>query len=162
MKATKLLTLSISIILILIIQSCKKDLCKSTICNNGATCEEGICNCATGYEGTNCDDLWRDKLLGDYTYEADCTNGQYGPTDISFKASADNKNEMIIDEFNYDFPLVIRMTGEKTMEFPLQAVCDVCPEFQGSGSVDEQGVVRISFDFVDQSYGSCNDTYTPR
>jgi len=33
--------------------SCSK--CKDVTCNNGGTCEDGICACLTGFSGTNCE-----------------------------------------------------------------------------------------------------------
>ena len=43
--------------------SCTKDKCKDVTCNNGGTCSDGNCTCASGYEGTNCDSLSRNKFL---------------------------------------------------------------------------------------------------
>lgn len=34
--------------------SCKKDKCETVFCQNGGTCSNGACLCATGYQGTTC------------------------------------------------------------------------------------------------------------
>lgn len=66
--------------------SCNKDECKDVVCNNGGTCNEtdGSCTCPTGYEGTNCDNLTRDKFVGTWTGSDACvTNGQNNTYNIT-------------------------------------------------------------------------------
>lgn len=55
--------------------SCNKDECKDVVCQNGGTCSAGICTCATGYEGTNCETKSRDKFVGTYAGTEICTTG---------------------------------------------------------------------------------------
>lgn len=55
----------------LFIPSCK-DECKDVTCLNGGTCEEGICTCATGYEGEFCATEMRAKFLATYTLTDGC------------------------------------------------------------------------------------------
>lgn len=45
--------------------SCK-DECKDVVCSNGGTCTEGICDCPSGYEGTNCETSWASAFIGTY------------------------------------------------------------------------------------------------
>jgi hypothetical protein len=44
--------------------ACNKDECKDVVCQNGGTCSEGNCTCATGYEGTNCETVSAKKFIG--------------------------------------------------------------------------------------------------
>lgn len=46
--------------------SCNRDKCKTIVCANGGVCSGGICTCPTGYEGTNCETVSRDKFTGNY------------------------------------------------------------------------------------------------
>ena len=50
----------------LFFSSCK-DECKDVTCNNGGVCVEGACDCAVGYEGTDCSTEIRAKFIGTYT-----------------------------------------------------------------------------------------------
>jgi hypothetical protein len=55
--------------------SCTKDECQDVVCQNGGTCDAGVCSCPTGYEGTNCETKSRDKFVGVYTGTEACTVG---------------------------------------------------------------------------------------
>jgi len=55
--------------------ACTKDECEDVVCNNGGTCVLGNCSCPTGYEGTNCETITRDKFLGTYNGNETCTVG---------------------------------------------------------------------------------------
>lgn len=47
-----------------IFASCDK--CKDVDCNNGGSCDDGDCTCASYYTGDNCDTEVRAKYAGDY------------------------------------------------------------------------------------------------
>lgn len=42
------------------------DACKDVVCENSGTCVEGVCDCATGYEGELCATEMRAKFIGTY------------------------------------------------------------------------------------------------
>ena len=50
---TKTFQFSICLVLLLSMNSCK-DKCDDVVCENGAICAEGICECLEGYEGLDC------------------------------------------------------------------------------------------------------------
>lgn len=52
--------------------ACKKDPCKDKTCNNGGTCVDGTCICATGYEGSSCDTRSTPSLYGVYSGTTIC------------------------------------------------------------------------------------------
>jgi len=47
--------------------SCNTDKCKSIVCANNGVCNGGSCVCPSGYEGTNCEKISRNKFLGNWT-----------------------------------------------------------------------------------------------
>lgn len=59
--------------------ACKKeeDPCKNVSCLNGGTCNNGSCNCAAGYEGSNCGTEWRAKFVGNYNGNMACSTGNF-------------------------------------------------------------------------------------
>lgn len=48
--------------------------CASLDCKNGSYCEKGQCYCKEGYEGEQCQTMWAEKFLGNFTTvnAADC------------------------------------------------------------------------------------------
>jgi hypothetical protein len=38
-----------------LVTGCKKDPCKDVSCENGGTCDDGKCNCKSGFEGEKCE-----------------------------------------------------------------------------------------------------------
>ena len=53
-KMKKLQSALLFAFLLFLLSSCK-DLCKNITCENGGSCNEGICNCPSGYSGENCE-----------------------------------------------------------------------------------------------------------
>jgi hypothetical protein len=47
--------------------SCDKDKCKDVVCQNSGVCNEGVCTCTTGWEGTLCDTEVRKKFVKTWT-----------------------------------------------------------------------------------------------
>lgn len=50
----KLKIISYILTILLSISSCRKDPCESKVCKNGGTCDNGTCNCPSGYTGSDC------------------------------------------------------------------------------------------------------------
>src|SRR5690349_5700349 len=44
--------------------SCKTDKCKAIACAHDGVCKDGECICQSGYEGTHCEVITRDKYVG--------------------------------------------------------------------------------------------------
>lgn len=56
----------LSIASITLYTSCEKDQCSRLQCQNGGICVSGVCQCTTGYEGTQCETRSIDRYLGTY------------------------------------------------------------------------------------------------
>ena len=57
--------------------SCKPDKCKSIRCAYGGVCKDGNCLCQSGYEGSQCETVIRDKFLGVWSvFESSTMTGQ--------------------------------------------------------------------------------------
>ncbi len=59
---------------VMFFNSCESDPCKDVACLNGGTCISGTCDCATGYEGTDCSTESRTKFLGTWTANDGCSS----------------------------------------------------------------------------------------
>ncbi len=80
--------------------ACNKDECKDVVCNNGGTCINGSCACATGYEGTNCSTNSASKVDGTYTCTETCqppvTGGTWSST---VTVSSSDETNIVISNF---------------------------------------------------------------
>ena len=79
-------------------QSCSKDApCNSIVCENGGTCNDGTCDCAEGYEGTNCSTEVRAKFIGSYPgMDACSTTGASGTYTSTIATSTTGVNSILI------------------------------------------------------------------
>ena len=96
--------------------ACNKDECKDVVCQNGGTCSEGNCTCPTGFEGTNCETLSRDKMLGTYLGTEVCDLGTDNYS-ITLSANSDKIKITLINLYNDAITAVCTMTGANTFTF---------------------------------------------
>ncbi|RYE25588.1 MAG: hypothetical protein EOP51_03575 [Sphingobacteriales bacterium] len=52
--------------------SCVKDSCERLHCKNGAVCNDEVCQCKTGYEGTECELMIANRYVGNYDGSTKC------------------------------------------------------------------------------------------
>jgi hypothetical protein len=78
-KATKILIAGLFIAGPLTITSC--DDCKDVVCENGGTCDEGVCDCPDGTKGESCGTfiVTPNSLKGTWTVISMTENGQTNP-----------------------------------------------------------------------------------
>lgn len=101
--------------------SCKKDLCKDVICQNGGVCEDGTCSCATGYEGSDCSVESRTKFLNannaDASYRATENGSVSGGSayDLTIKQSSSDITKVLIHNLwdNFTNNVIATVSGDK-------------------------------------------------
>ena len=91
--------LSFAAVVGLFATSCTPDPCKDVVCNNGGTCVDGSCVCATGYEGTNCDTEVRTKAIGTWTVADSCSNSGTASYTVTVVTSTGGISEVKITNF---------------------------------------------------------------
>lgn len=83
--------------------SCNKDECKDVVCQNGGTCVDGNCVCATGYEGANCETESRAKFVKSWTATDTEVGGAALPTYSAIVTAGTSVTEVKIANFSDDF-----------------------------------------------------------
>lgn len=102
--------------------SCTPDKCKAINCAYGGVCDEGNCTCASGYEGTHCETITRDKYTDVWTvFEKGSTS-----TATQYSVSIDNGTnitDITIKNFQNRFTdLVSGYVKGDTLYIPQQTV----------------------------------------
>ena len=91
------------------------DPCKDIECQNGGTCVEGTCNCAEGYEGTNCETAMRDKFVSSYSATETCANfpGQtFNSTMVISASNASALKVVITNIYENGWSVVADISGD--------------------------------------------------
>ncbi|MBI1266481.1 MAG: hypothetical protein GC193_03515 [Cryomorphaceae bacterium] len=131
MKNFKLFLLSLSFGA-LALTGCK-DECDEVLCQNGGTCNDGICACATGYEGAECATETRSKFLGSYSVSESCSSGNY-TFNLTITTSSTGVRNVIINNF-YDFGISVSATiSGNSLTIPNQTVSSGGAAYTISGS----------------------------
>ncbi len=112
--------------------SCTKDECKDVVCQNGGTCISGTCSCPTGYEGSNCQTLSRDKFVGTYIGTEQCTSGTDAYT-IVLAASSGALNLTFTNIYNQGYTATCTVTGKNTFSF---SGSQLTTSFTGNGTLN--------------------------
>lgn len=105
------------------ITSCNDDPCKAIVCAYGGTCTEGECLCPSGYEGTHCEIVTREKYEGVWTVFEDGTVTKPAQYEIRIKNGV-GATDMTISNFYNRFPgndVSVRVKGD-SLFIPQQTV----------------------------------------
>jgi hypothetical protein len=92
--------------------SCSTDKCQAIVCAYGGTCKDGACICPTGYEGSNCQTLTRDRYTGTWTVIEQGTITNYSKFTLAIDAATNgNANDIVINNFYNRYKLPTVVTG---------------------------------------------------
>lgn len=121
--------------------SCNKDECKDVVCQNGGTCVSGTCTCPTGYEGTNCEILSRDKFVGKYVGTEICTIGTDSYT-MELSKNSDNLKITLTNLYNQQFTAICNMTSKTTFSF---SGSQGSATFSGTGELTGTSNLKVTY-----------------
>jgi hypothetical protein len=100
--------------------SCNRDKCKTIVCANNGVCDGGKCTCPSGYQGSNCETVSRDKFIGNWRVfeKGSITAAAQYPISIE---KAGNITDVVIRNFNNYFLTPVRgyVSGD-TLTIPNQ------------------------------------------
>jgi len=161
MKKVKILISTLALGTVLFFASCTKDECKDVTCDNGGVCTAGVCDCATGFEGTNCETKSNAKFVASYNGSDVCTSGNYTFT-ANIAASSTIANGVIITNFagfGSSFTVLATVDGS-TLTIPSQSVSGIA--LSGSGTLNSAGnAIQLTYTANDGTLSdNCTGTWT--
>jgi hypothetical protein len=115
--------------------SCNNDKCKAIVCAYGGVCNEGTCVCPSGYEGSRCETLTRERYMGVWQVLEDGTVSNAAQYAISVEAGP-KTSDLVIKNFYNSFmtPVNAYVKGD-TLYIPQQDMEDY--QVQGIGYIAE-------------------------
>lgn len=136
--------------------------CKDVVCLNGASCSDGQCNCAVGYEGTKCETRWSDKFIGNYQAQDECVlNTSIPYYNVSISSVVDYANKINIYNLGTNCQSKIisaTINPEKTsFTIPLQNTCgNYYLSGTGNLSLQEINIYLIARDSIAHTSKACS------
>lgn len=146
-----------------LLTGCKKDTdpCKDVSCLNGGTCNNGSCNCATGYEGSTCGTEVRSKFIASYSVQESCTVGNYN-YNMTINSSATGIDKIVINNFYGVGAAVTASVSGSSITIPSQTVTvqGVAVTFSGSGQLNGNILTLSYIASIGADSDSCTATCT--
>jgi len=121
MTRATLLTALLSLSFALVFNSCKKDEdpCDGVTCQNGGSCNNGNCNCTTGFEGGTCGTEWRAKFIGLYNGNFACSTGNF-TINLTITNSAAGVTSIVMSDGTDSW--VATLTGSSSVNIASQSI----------------------------------------
>ena len=145
----------------LVYTSCNRDKCKTIVCAYNGVCNNGICTCPLGYEGTNCETISRQKFLGNWSVFEKGSITEAAQYPISIEEGAKITDVVIKNFYNY-FTVPINASVIHDTLF--------IPNHQYQGKVlfgigyiysdvtyGQYGAISMEYEIVDTATQSVND-----
>ena len=125
------------------------DPCEAVVCQNGGTCNEGICDCPDGYSGENCE--IQDLCFGvSCTYDGKCKEGKC--------VCADLTQDYILGTWIFeetDESMTFHSNGNFTTNSTPQVTYTLNTSARTIDIIDLDGTVWMSFNIPEEQF-SCN------
>ena len=141
--------------------SCNRDRCKTIVCANKGVCNDGVCTCPIGYEGSNCETVSRDKFLGNWSVFEKGSITQAAQYPISIQEGTKITDVVIKNFYNYFTTPINASVYHDTLFIPNQ-------QYEGkvlfgvgyiytTVTYVQYGAINMEYEIVDTATGAVND-----
>ena len=152
---------TIAFSMVMLFTACDDDPCKDVTCLNGGTCVSGTCNCAAGYEGTDCSTKTQDRYVGSYSAIDVCSSGTYNYNATVTASSTDLTKVLMTNFGGFGSSVVVNATVDgSSFTVPSQTFGSV--SISGSGTLASDGLtINVTYTANDTGGGSdqCSGTW---
>jgi hypothetical protein len=145
------------------------DECKDVTCENGGTCNEGVCECPAGYVGDLCETKENEKFVGSWKYNESCDEAVVTDFPVAITEASSSPSKIAISGFGGFQCSVANIIVEATVtgnDISLSSNQSFCSGGltinSGTGSLNASGK-SISFTYsytFNGTTGNCSGTYT--
>ena len=143
--------------------SCTTDKCKSVVCAYGGVCNAGACLCQSGYEGTFCETISREKFAATWTVVETGTISSQASYTVRIQDGFDNNiTSLAIYNFYNKFTVpVIASVKADTIYIPDQQIGDFTVAGHGYLTPDTRyatsASLKLFYHVVNNKTGITND-----
>ncbi|GAA4464425.1 hypothetical protein GCM10023093_14730 [Nemorincola caseinilytica] len=142
--------------------SCNRDKCKSIVCANGGVCNDGSCTCPSGYEGTNCEKVSRDKFLGNWHVLEKGSITLAAQYPISIEPTTNLTDVVIKNFYNYfKTPIKATIIGGDSIVIPNQQyegkVLFGIGHIYSNVTYGQYGAIEMRYEIIDTATQRVND-----
>lgn len=144
--------------------SCTPDKCKAIVCAYGGVCNDGACICQTGYEGTQCESIIRDKFTGVWQVveTGTITNITHYSVSVENDANGSVSNVLITNFYNSFTAKVSAYVKGDSLYIPQQTINN--RTIQGWGVLQNEGTtynqhaqMSVYYKVTDNARGTVDD-----
>ncbi len=139
--------------------SCKSDPCdpSTIVCKNNGTCLEGVCQCQSGFEGTNCETLSLSKFLkaGNtpqvYSFRDSVAPGTVFTGDLTISQNALDSTKLNITNMGgfLTTAYAIGVVGGNTLNIPSQTLINAATITVDGSGVYNTGIINGTYNSKD-------------
>jgi len=144
----------IAVCTVMFFHSCTTDACKDVVCLNSGTCIDGTCDCATGYEGSDCGTLSTDKFTDTWTVNEDCSSSAPASYIVSISNGAAVNQVTITNVWDAFSNSVVATVEGSTITIATQEPDSDGFTVSGSGTISSDGnTITMNYTVTDTSNG---------
>lgn len=145
-------------------QACKKkqsatDPCAAVTCYHSGTCSGGMCSCRTGYEGTYCDSLVKNKFTGEWTGDLSCIVAGNKSNTMRISPGNDDITLLVENAGGYGHTVTAKVSYSNQIAIPLQ---QIAPDTSIAGTITFLSGSEIKFEYTLEGalHEACHGNYT--
>jgi len=148
----------IAVVTVMFFNACTSDPCKDVTCLNGGVCNSGTCTCATGYEGTDCSIISRDKFKGTWTVQDNCSMSGTGSYVVTITSGSAITDVLITNVWGQFTNSTLATVSGNTISIASQQPDNDGFAVSGSGTISTDGnTITMNYTVTDTGTGDIDN-----
>lgn len=144
---------------VVLYSSCEKDPCVNVNCQNGGSCNNGVCKCPTGYEGPTCATASIDRFVGYYAGYTQCNEGaEVIDTVFITPYGSKNVSEVYVEQKTLPHDMLLGTVSSNETTYSLLIPDKIATNYYKKYHITLQSDNKLILDTYEQDYTTPGDT----